>query len=51
MGLVIGALALQTPEFMDAIKAITERHFPEEFAATGIKADLMMHQFWDTLTF
>ena len=45
MGLVIGALALQTPEFMDAIKAITERHFPEEFAATGIKADLMMPVF------
>lgn len=45
MGLVIGSLALQTPEFLNEIKSVTQQHFPEEFAKSGIKADLMMPVF------
>ncbi|MEO1436310.1 MAG: sodium/solute symporter [Bacteroidota bacterium] len=42
MGLIIGAFALQTPEFMGAIGEVTEKHFPAEFAKNGMKADLLM---------
>ena len=45
MGLIIGALVMNTPEFMSEIQAVTERHFPEEYAKSGIKADLMMPVF------
>ncbi len=45
MGLIIGALVLNAPDFLNEIKGVTEKHFPEEFAATGIKADLMIPVF------
>ena len=45
MGLIIGALVMNTPEFLSEIQSVTERHFPEEFASSGIKADLMMPVF------
>lgn len=45
MGLVIGALALSTPEFMNEISQVTQNHFPEEYASTGIKPDLMIPVF------
>ncbi|MBT8233208.1 MAG: sodium transporter, partial [Bacteroidia bacterium] len=45
MGLVIGALVMNTPEFLTDIQNLTAKHFPEEFAKSGIKADLMMPVF------
>lgn len=45
MGLIIGALVMNTPEFLAEIQGVTERHFPEEFAKSGIKPDLMMPVF------
>lgn len=45
MGLIIGALVMNTPEFLANIQALTEKHFPEEFAKNGLKADLMMPVF------
>ena len=42
MGLVIGALVMNTPEFLSDIQTLTEKQFPEEFAKSGIKADLML---------
>lgn len=45
MGLIIGLFAFNTPEFMGAIEAVTQQHFPEEFASHGIKPDLMMPVF------
>ena len=45
MGLIIGALVASSPEFLADIQNLTEKHFPEEFAKTGIKADLMMPVF------
>jgi len=45
MGLIVGSLAISNPDFMDSIVAITQQHFPEEYAANGIKADLMMPVF------
>jgi len=45
MGLIIGALVMNTPEFLSDIQNITEKHFPEEYASSGIKADLMMPVF------
>ena len=45
MGLVIGALVMNSPEFLSDIQGLTEKHFPEEFAKSGIKADLMMPVF------
>lgn len=45
MGLIIGALALATPEFMGTIKDVTEANFPQEYAKSGIKPDLMMPVF------
>jgi SSS family transporter len=45
MGLIIGSLAINTPDFMNAIVEITKQHFPEEYANNGIKADLMMPVF------
>lgn len=45
MGLVIGALVMNSPEFLSNIQGLTEKHFPEEFAQSGIKADLMMPVF------
>jgi SSS family transporter len=45
MGLIIGALVMNTPEFLGDIQSLTERHFPVEYANNGIKADLMMPVF------
>ena len=45
MGLVIGELVMSTPEFLSDIQNLTQKHFPEEFAKNGIKADLMMPVF------
>jgi len=45
MGLVVGSLALSTPEFMIEISEVTKNHFPEEFASNGIKPDLMIPVF------
>ncbi len=45
MGLIIGSLVMNTPDFLSDIQGLTERHFPEEYAKSGIKADLMMPVF------
>ena len=45
VGLIIGALVSSAPDFMAEIAATTEKYFPEEFAATGYKADLMIPVF------
>ncbi len=45
MGLVIGALVAKSPEFLNAVKGVTQEHFPVEFAKSGVKADLMMPVF------
>ena len=45
MGLIVGSLAINTPDFMNAIVDITQQHFPEEYANNGIKADLMIPVF------
>lgn len=45
MGLLIGALAVNSPDFMNQIAAVTQQHFPAEYAENGIKADLMMPVF------
>jgi len=45
MGLIVGALAISTPDFMNEIQLITQNNFPEEFAKNGIKPDLMIPVF------
>lgn len=45
MGLIIGELVMSTPEFLTDMQNLTAKHFPEEFAKSGIKADLMMPVF------
>lgn len=45
MGLIIGGLITVAPDFMDEIAATTQRHFPEQYAQHGVKADLMMPVF------
>jgi SSS family transporter len=45
MGLIIGSLAISTPDFMEAIASITQQHFPDEYASNGFKADLMIPVF------
>lgn len=45
MGLIIGALVKLTPDFLGAISDMTEKHYPEQFLATGIKPDLMIPVF------
>ncbi len=42
MGLIIGSLVMSSPEFLTAIEDTTQLHFPEEYAKSGMKADLMM---------
>ena len=42
MGLLIGAFAKITPEFMDSIIGTTQKFYPEQFAKSGFKPDLMM---------
>lgn len=45
MGLVLGGFILVSPEFLNEISAVTQKHFPVEFAASGIKPDLMVPVF------
>ncbi|MDT0605457.1 sodium:solute symporter family transporter [Croceitalea rosinachiae] len=45
MGLVIGGLITVAPDFMEEIAATTQRYFPSEYKANGIKADLMIPVF------
>ncbi len=45
MGLVVGSLALSAPDFMAEISQVTQTHFPEEYAKTGFKPDLMIPVF------
>ncbi|WP_405293905.1 sodium:solute symporter family transporter [Algibacter sp. Ld11] len=45
MGLVIGGLITLAPDFLTEIADTTQRHFPDEFAQHGIKADLMVPVF------
>jgi len=42
IGLIIGALVMAAPDFMQDITIMTQKYFPEEFASSGAKADLMM---------
>lgn len=45
MGLVIGGLITLAPDFLSEIADTTQRHFPDQFAKNGIKADLMVPVF------
>lgn len=45
MGLLIGSLVANSPEFLSEIQTVTQNHFPVEYANNGIKADLMMPVF------
>ena len=42
IGLVVGTLVVKAPDFLNDIAVMTQKYFPEEFAATGAKADLMI---------
>jgi SSS family transporter len=42
MGLIMGALISLAPDFLEDISFATQKHFPEEFATHGVKADLMV---------
>lgn len=45
MGLILGSLIAVAPDFLEEIALTTQKHFPEEFAKNGIKADLMVPVF------
>ena len=45
MGLIIGYLVSNIPEFYQSIEETTRVHYPAEYAASGIKPDLMMPVF------
>lgn len=45
MGLIIGALVHLAPDFLHDITQMTKTHYPEQFLANGIKADLMIPVF------
>lgn len=45
MGLFVGALVTLSPDFMAEIASTTQKHFPQDFASTGYKADLMIPVF------
>lgn len=45
MGLIIGGLVTLAPDFLADISATTQKHFPEDFAKNGLKADLMVPVF------
>tara|TARA_R110002126_G_scaffold291790_1_gene458445 strand:+ start:27353 stop:28999 length:1647 start_codon:yes stop_codon:yes gene_type:complete len=45
MGLVIGGLVTLAPDFLAEIADTTQKHFPDQFAKNGIKADLMVPVF------
>ncbi len=42
VGLFIGGLVTLAPDFLQEISAMTQKYFPEEFATSGTKADLMI---------
>jgi SSS family transporter len=42
VGLFIGGLVTLAPDFLQEISDMTQKYFPEEYAATGTKADLMI---------
>ncbi|MEJ2162359.1 MAG: sodium/solute symporter [Robiginitalea sp.] len=42
VGLFIGGLVTLAPDFLQDISAMTQKYFPDEYAASGIKADLMI---------
>lgn len=45
LGLVLGGFILVAPDFVDELAAVTQRYFPEEYASSGIKPDLMVPVF------
>ncbi len=45
MGLIIGGLVSVAPDFLHEIALTTQKYFPEEFAKTGMKVDLMLPVF------
>lgn len=45
MGLVIGYLVTNIPEFYESIRETTRIHYPGEYAKSGIKPDLMVPVF------
>jgi len=45
MGLIVGSLAISSPDFMNEIQLLTQNNFPEEYAKNGIKPDLMIPVF------
>jgi len=45
MGLIIGGLVTVVPEFSNEIAAMTQLHYPEFYAASGVKPDLMIPVF------
>lgn len=45
MGLVLGAFILVAPDFLEEIAIVTKKYFPEEYANSGIKPDLMVPVF------
>ncbi|MCF6167237.1 sodium/solute symporter [Lutibacter sp.] len=45
MGLMVGGLVTLAPDFLQDIVDATQKNFPEEFAANGIKTDLMIPVF------
>ncbi|SDW52495.1 transporter, SSS family [Lutibacter oricola] len=45
MGLILGGLITLAPDFLNEIAVTTQKHFPEQFATHGVKADLMVPVF------
>ncbi len=45
MGLVLGGFILVAPDFLNELSSVTAKHFPKEFASSGIKPDLMVPVF------
>lgn len=45
LGLVLGGFIMVAPDFVDELAAVTQRYFPEEYASSGIKPDLMVPVF------
>ncbi|WP_142784226.1 sodium:solute symporter family transporter [Changchengzhania lutea] len=45
MGLVIGGLITLAPDFLEEIAMTTQKYFPDEYAAHGVKPDLMIPVF------
>lgn len=45
MGLVIGGLVSIAPDFLNEIASTTQKYFPEEYAVSGMKVDLMLPVF------